>query len=104
MCEALGRSVLKLSSEKMAKARWARLPEAAMFVIRAVLRQDTDLHKTLINGVGKYGRLPVAITEKTLAWDGFGPRQESRVLIADLDNQPSGLRFLFQLLFHVSRP
>jgi len=37
----------------------------------------------------------VSITEETLARDGFGPRQEFRVLIADLDNQPAGYAFFF---------
>jgi GNAT superfamily N-acetyltransferase len=66
-----------------------------MLVIRAALREDMDLLKTLINEMGEYERLPVSITEETLARDGFGPRQEFRVLIADLDNQPAGYAFIF---------
>jgi GNAT superfamily N-acetyltransferase len=37
----------------------------------------------------------VSITAETLARDGFGPRPEFRVLIADLDNQPAGYAFFF---------
>jgi GNAT superfamily N-acetyltransferase len=66
-----------------------------MLVIRAALRKDMDLLKTLINEMGEYERLPVSITEEMLARDGFGPRQEFRVLIADLDNQPAGYAFFF---------
>jgi GNAT superfamily N-acetyltransferase len=66
-----------------------------MLVIRAALRKDVDLLKTLINEMGEYERLPVSITEETLARDGFGPRQEFRVLIADLDNQPAGYALFF---------
>ena len=54
-----------------------------------------DLLKTLISEMGEYERLPVSITEETLARDGFGPRQEFRVLIADLDNQPAGYALFF---------
>jgi hypothetical protein len=66
-----------------------------MLAIRAALRKDMDLLKTLINEMGEYERLPVSLTEETLARDGFGPRQEFRVLIADLDNQPAGYAFFF---------
>jgi hypothetical protein len=70
-----------------------------MLEIRPALRNDVDLLRTLIHEMGEYERLPVSITAETLARDGFGPRPEFRVLIA-----ASGLRFLFQLLFHISRP
>jgi hypothetical protein len=72
-------------------------------VIRAALRNDMNLLKTLINEMGEYEHLPVSIAEETLAGDGFGPRQEFRVLIADLNNQPAGYAFFFNV-FHVSRP
>jgi GNAT superfamily N-acetyltransferase len=39
--------------------------------------------------------LPVSITEEALTRDGFGLRQEFRVLIADLDNEPAGYAFFF---------
>jgi hypothetical protein len=74
-----------------------------MLEIRPAVRNDVDLLRTLIHEMGKYERLPVSITEETLARDGFGARPEFRVLIADLDNQPAGY-ILFQLLFHISRP
>jgi GNAT superfamily N-acetyltransferase len=66
-----------------------------MLVIRAALRKDMDLLKTLIDEMGEYERLPVSITKEMLAQDGFGPRQQFRVLIADLDNQPAGYAFFF---------
>lgn len=40
-----------------------------MLVIRAALRKDVDLLKTLINEMGEYERLPVSITGETLARD-----------------------------------
>jgi hypothetical protein len=54
-----------------------------MLLIRPAVRTDVHLLKTLIHEMGEYERLPVLITEETLAHDGFGPRQEFRVLIAD---------------------
>ena len=66
-----------------------------MLEIRPALRNDVDLLRTLIHEMGEYERLPVSITAKTLARDGFGARPEFRVLIADLDNQPAGYAFFF---------
>jgi GNAT superfamily N-acetyltransferase len=66
-----------------------------MLSIRPAVRSDVDLLKTLIHEMGEYERLPVAITEEILARDGFGPRPEFRVLIADWDGQPAGYTFFF---------
>ena len=66
-----------------------------MLLIRPAVRTDVHLLKTLIHEMGEYERLPVLITEETLAHDGFGPRQEFRVLIADWDSEPAGYAFFF---------
>jgi GNAT superfamily N-acetyltransferase len=66
-----------------------------MISIRPAVRTDVHLLKTLIHEMGEYERLPALITEETLAHDGFGPRQEFRVLIADCDNEPAGYAFFF---------
>ena len=66
-----------------------------MLEIRPAVRNDVDLLRTLIHEMGEYERLPVSITSETLARDGFGPRPEFRVFIADLDNQPAGYAFFF---------
>ena len=58
-----------------------------MLLIRPAVRTGVHLLKTLIHEMGEYERLPVLITEETLAHDGFGPRQEFRVLIADWDSE-----------------
>ena len=70
-----------------------------MLLIRAAVRTDVHLLKTLIHEMGEYERLPVLITEETLAHDGFGPRQEFRVLIADWDSEPAGYAFFFNCYF-----
>jgi GNAT superfamily N-acetyltransferase len=66
-----------------------------MISIRNAVRTDMHLLKTLIHEMGEYERLPVSITEETLVHDGFGPRQEFPVLIADWDNEPAGYAFFF---------
>jgi GNAT superfamily N-acetyltransferase len=66
-----------------------------MLLIRPAVRTDVHLLNTLIHEMAEYERLPVLITEETLARDGFGPRQEFRVLIADWDNEPAGYAFFF---------
>ena len=66
-----------------------------MLSIRRAVRNDVDLLKALIHEMGVYERLPVVTTEETLARDGFGPRPEFRVLIADWDGQPAGYALYF---------
>src|SRR5260370_17076663 len=87
---------IMLSSSGYSWKVWRpQLPEVAMVEIRPAVRNDADLLRTLIHEMGEYERLPVSITAETLARDGFGPRPEFRVLIADLDNQPAGYAFFF---------
>jgi GNAT superfamily N-acetyltransferase len=69
--------------------------EVSMLSIRPAVLNDMNLLKTLIHEMGEYERLPVMITEETLARDGFGPRPEFRVLIADWDGQAAGYAFFF---------
>jgi len=66
-----------------------------MILIPPAVRNDVDLLKALIDEMGQYERLPVLITEATLARDGFGARPEFRVLLADWDGQPAGYAFFF---------
>lgn len=66
-----------------------------MLSIRSAHRSDVEMLKALIHEMGEYERLPVTIAEETLARDGFGPRPEFRVLIADWDGQPAGYAFFF---------
>jgi GNAT superfamily N-acetyltransferase len=66
-----------------------------MLVIRPAVPNDVDLLRALIHEMGEYEHLPVSITAETLARDGFGPRPEFRVFIADLDSQPAGYAFFF---------
>jgi GNAT superfamily N-acetyltransferase len=66
-----------------------------MLLIRPAVRSDVHLLKTLINEMAEYEHLPAVITEETLVQDGFGPRQEFRVLIADWDSEPAGYAFFF---------
>jgi GNAT superfamily N-acetyltransferase len=66
-----------------------------VLVIRPANLNDVGILNTLIHEMGEYERLPVTITEEDLARDGFGPRPEFRVLIAEWDGQPSGYAFFF---------
>src|SRR5712692_8684910 len=66
-----------------------------MLSIRPANLNDVGVLKALIHEMGEYERLPVVITEETLARDGFGLRPEFRVLIAEWDGQPAGYAFFF---------
>jgi hypothetical protein len=66
-----------------------------MLSIRPAVRNDLHLLKVLIDEMGEYEHLPVIVTEETLARDGFGPRPEFRVLIADWESEPAGYAFFF---------
>jgi GNAT superfamily N-acetyltransferase len=66
-----------------------------MLLIRPAVRNDVHLLTALIHEMGEHERLPVLITEETLAHDGFGPRQDFRVLLAEWDGQPAGYAFFF---------
>ena len=66
-----------------------------MLSVRSANLSDVSTLKTLIHEMADYERLPVAITEERLARDGFGPRPEFSVLIAEWDGQPAGYAFFF---------
>src|SRR6266849_4377658 len=66
-----------------------------MLSIRPANLHDVGELKALIHEMGEYERMPVVVTKESLARDGFGPRPEFRVLIADWDGQPAGYAFFF---------
>src|SRR5258708_26937534 len=66
-----------------------------MLSIRPANLHDVGEVKALIHEMGEYERMPVVVTEESLARDGFGPRPEFSVLIAEWDGQPAGYAFLF---------
>ena len=66
-----------------------------MLSIRPANLNDVGVLKALIHEMAEYERLPVVITEESLARDGFGVRPEFRVLIAEWDGQPAGYAFFF---------
>jgi GNAT superfamily N-acetyltransferase len=66
-----------------------------MLSIRPANLNDVSELKALIHEMGDYERMPVVVTEENLARDGFGPRPEFRVLIAEWDRQTAGYAFFF---------
>ena len=64
-----------------------------MLFIRPANLNDVGVLKALIHEMGEYERLPVVITEESLARNGFGVRPEFRVLIAEWDGEPAGYAF-----------
>ncbi len=66
-----------------------------MLSIRSATRNDVPLLMTLIREMAEYERLPIVITEETLARDGFSLRPEFRALVAEWDGQPAGYAFFF---------
>jgi len=69
-----------------------------MLTIRPATAADVSLILAFIRELAAYEREPdaVAATEADLLRDGFGPRPEFRVLLAEWDAQPAG----FALFFH----
>jgi GNAT superfamily N-acetyltransferase len=67
-----------------------------MLFIRPANQHDVGVLKALIHEMGEYERLPVVITEESLARNGFGVRPEFRVLIAEWDSEPAGYAFFFE--------
>jgi len=69
-----------------------------MLTIRPATAADVLLILAFIRELAAYEREPdaVAATEADLLRDGFGPRPEFRVLLAEWDAQPAG----FALFFH----
>lgn len=66
-----------------------------MLSIRPANVNDGSELKALILEMGEYERMPVVVSEESLALDGFGPRPKFRVLIAEWDDQPAGYAFFF---------
>jgi len=73
-----------------------RSKEVSMLIIRPANLNDVGVLKALIHEMGEYERLPVVITEDSLARNGFGARPEFRVLIAEWDGEPVGYAFFFE--------
>ncbi|HXZ28917.1 MAG TPA: GNAT family N-acetyltransferase [Terriglobales bacterium] len=73
-------------------------PGTSMLTIRPATAADVSLILAFIRELAAYEREPdaVAATEADLLRDGFGPRPEFRVLLAEWDAQPAG----FALFFH----
>jgi GNAT superfamily N-acetyltransferase len=69
--------------------------EISMLSIRPANVNDVSELKALILEMGEYERMPVVVSEESLALDGFGPRPKFRVLIAEWDDQPAGYAFFF---------
>lgn len=70
-----------------------------MLTIRAATAADVSLILAFIRELAEYEREPNAVmaTEADLLRDGFGPRPEFRVVIAEWEGRPAG----FALFFHV---
>src|SRR5450432_1190890 len=66
-----------------------------MLNIRQAILNDVPVLHSLIQEMADYERLPLSITEQTLASDGFGSQAKIRALIADLDGEPAGYAFFF---------
>jgi GNAT superfamily N-acetyltransferase len=66
-----------------------------MLNIRQASLNDVPMLRSLIQEMADYERLPLLITEQTLASDGFGARAKFRVLIADFDGEPAGYALFF---------
>lgn len=66
-----------------------------MLNIRQAILNDVPMLRSLIQEMADYERLPVLITEQTLATDGFGAHAKFRVLIADFDGEPAGYALFF---------
>jgi GNAT superfamily N-acetyltransferase len=63
--------------------------------IRHANLNDVPVLRALIQEMADYERLPLLITEQTLASDGFGSQAKFRALIADFDGEPAGYAFFF---------
>ncbi len=66
-----------------------------MLNIRQANLNDVSLLHSLIQEMADYERLPLLITEETLASDGFGAHGKFRVLLAVCDGEPAGYAFFF---------
>ena len=66
-----------------------------MLNIRQANLNDVPVLRSLIQEMADYERLPLLITEETLARDGFGSQPKFRALMADFDGEPAGYAFFF---------
>ena len=66
-----------------------------MLNIRQAILNDVPMLRSLIQEMADYERLPLLVTEQTLATDGFGAHAKFRVLIADFDGEPAGYALFF---------
>ena len=66
-----------------------------MLTIRQANLKDVPTLLSLIREMAEYEKLPLLITEQTLANDGFGSHTRFRVLIAEYDGEPAGYAFFF---------
>jgi GNAT superfamily N-acetyltransferase len=66
-----------------------------MLTIRQANLKDVPTLLSLIREMAEYEKLPLLITEQTLATDGFGSHTRFRVLIAEYDGEPAGYAFFF---------
>lgn len=66
-----------------------------MLNLRQANLNDVPLLHSLIQEMADYERLPLLITEETLARDGFGSQPRFRALIADFNGEPAGYAFFF---------
>lgn len=66
-----------------------------MLSIRPANLHDVSALKALIYEMAEYERLPAVTTVEGLARDGFGPRPEFYVLLAEWDGQAAGYAFFF---------
>ena len=67
-----------------------------MLNIRQANLHDVPLLHSLIREMAEYERLPLLITEQTLARDGFGVSPRFQVLIADFEGEPAGYALFFE--------
>jgi GNAT superfamily N-acetyltransferase len=66
-----------------------------MLHIRNAESADVQLLKNLIDQMGEYERLPVSVTHKDLAADGFGETPRFHALIAEWHLQPAGYALFY---------
>lgn len=66
-----------------------------MLTIRLASPKDVPILRSLIQEMAEYEKLPLLITEQTLADDGFGSQPRFRVLIAEYDDESAGYALFF---------
>ena len=66
-----------------------------MLSIRSATASDVAVLSTMIHEMARYERLPLSMTQEQLASDGFGPKPQFRVILAEWDGEPAGYAFFF---------